>query len=331
MLFSLDYRFAGLSGRRMIKARLYRLCMLAFFCLLTACAANGVREAIHNTRLPRHAELTSTPFFPQAQYQCGPAALATALTAVDIRVTPDQLTPEVYVPSRQGSLQIEMLAAARRHGAVAVQIPPQLDAVMQEVSAGNVVVVMQNLGFSWVPSWHYAVVVGYDLDKELVWLRSGTFERFEMSLNAFQRTWMRSGQWAFVALPPGKLPASASADDVARALVAYEKNVPATTAKAAYQAAVAKWPDHQVLLMGLGNVAYAAHDLTLAEATFRHVTEAHPHSAAAYNNLANVLLAKKEIAQAETVAQQGWVLAGENEKLKSQIAQTLVEIRQAKK
>lgn len=314
----------------MIRARLYRVCMLAFFCLLTACAANGVREATQNTQLPRHAELTRTPFFPQAEYQCGPAALATALVAVDIPVTPDQLTPEVYVPSRQGSLQIEMLATARRHGAVAIQIPPQLEAVMQEVAAGNVVLVMQNLGFSWVPSWHYAVVVGYDLDKQLVWLRSGTDERFEMSLSAFERTWARSEHWAFVALPPGKLPASADADAVAKALVSYEKNASAADRKQAYQAAVNQWPDHQVLLMGLGNAAYAAKDLPLAAATFRHMTAVHPDSAAAYNNLANVLLAQHQIAQAETVAQKGLSIAGDNEKLKSQIAQTLVEIRQAR-
>lgn len=315
----------------MIKARLARICMLAFFCLLTACAANGVREATLNPQLPRHAELTETPFFPQAQYQCGPAALATALTAVDIPVTPDQLTPEVYVPSRQGSLQVEMLAAARRHGAIAVQIPPQLEAVLQEIAAGNVVVVMQNLGFAWVPSWHYAVVVGYDLDKELVWLRSGTFERFEMTLSAFQRTWMRSEQWAFVALPPGKLPASASADDVARALVAYEKSVPALTAKAAYQSAVNKWPDHQVLLMGLGNAAYTANDLPLAERTFRHMTEIYPHSAVAYNNLANVFLAQKAYTQAEAFAQQGLAMAGTDETLKAQLIQSLAEIQQAKR
>ncbi|HSI28895.1 MAG: PA2778 family cysteine peptidase, partial [Methylophilus sp.] len=192
-------------------------------------------------------------------------------------------------------------------------------------------VVMQNLGFSWVPSWHYAVVVGYDMDKELVWLRSGPYQRQEMSLSAFQRTWARSEHWAFVALSPGQLPASASADEVAKALVAYERNAAAPVRKTAYQAAVQKWPDHLVLLMGLGNAAYAAGDLPLAANSFKHVTEVHPESAAAFNNLANVLLAQNQTAQAEASAKQGLALAGENEKLKSQIAQTLVEIRQQKK
>jgi tetratricopeptide (TPR) repeat protein len=190
---------------------------------------------------------------------------------------------------------------------------------------------MQNLGLSWVPSWHYAVVIGYDADQELVWLRSGPYKRQEMSLSAFQRTWARSEYWAVVALPPGQLPASASADDVAKALVAYEKNAPVSARKKAYQAAVEQWPDHLVLLMGLGNAAYAAGDLPLAATSFKHITEVHPESAAAYNNLANVLLAQNQITLAETVATKGQALAGSNEKLKAQINQTLVEIRQQKK
>lgn len=309
-----------------MKASMLRIAMLAFLCLLTACAATGVREVTQNRQLPRHTELTGTPFFPQAEYQCGPAALATALTAINIQVTPEQLTPEVYIPSRQGSLQIEMLAAARRHGAVAVQLPGTLDAIVQELATGNVVVVMQNLGLSWAPSWHYAVVVGFDLDRELLWLRSGTFERFEMTLSTFQRTWARSEYWAFVALPPGRLPASVGVEGVAKALVAYEKNATASARKTAYQAAVAKWPDHLLLLMGLGNATFDSGDLPGAEAVFQHAVEMHA-DAAAYNNLAHVLLMQKKLPQAEAVAAQGLALAESHPTLRSQLAQTLAEIR----
>jgi hypothetical protein len=120
--------------------------ILAFAFLLSACVATGVREVTQNLQLPRQHELTETPFFPQELYHCGPAALATALNAIDVKVSPDQLVPEVYIPSRKGSLQIEMLAAARRHGALAVKIEPELGAVLKEIAAGNVVVVMQNGG-----------------------------------------------------------------------------------------------------------------------------------------------------------------------------------------
>lgn len=301
--------------------------ILALAFVLTSCAAPGVREVTQNTQLPRHHELTGTPFFPQELYQCGPAALATALNAIDIRVTSEQLTPEVYIPSRQGSLQIEMLAATRRHGALAIQIPPRLDAVLQEISAGNVVVVMQNLGLSWAPSWHYAVAVGFDLDKQLIWLRSGTFERFEMTLSTFERTWARSQHWAFVALQPGQLPASSGSNAAIKGLLAFEKTAPAARTRAAYEAAVKRWPDDLVLLMGLGNSSYAAGDLDGAARAFQQATVAHPDSAAAHNNLAHVLLEQGDTEKAMQAAEKAMQLAGQDERLKAQIAETINEIR----
>jgi len=303
-----------------------KLIMLAFCLLLNACAATGVREAVQNPSLPRQHELTQTPFYPQSQYHCGPAALATALNAVDIRVTPDQLVPEVYIPARQGSLQIEMLAAARRHGALSVKLASKLDAVLAEVAAGNVVVVMQNLGLSWVPSWHYAVVVGYNLDRELVWLRSGTFERFEMSLSTFQRTWARSSHWAFVALKPGSLPKADDPDAVAKAIVAFENNANKADVYLAYDAAAKRWPNHLVLLMGLGNSAYALGDYSHAITAFRNATIAYPNSAAAYNNLANVLLLKGDAVAAKAAAEKALLLAQSDPVLRAEVIKTVEEV-----
>jgi len=300
--------------------------MLAFFLLLNACAATGVRETVQNKDLPRQHELTKTPFFPQELYHCGPAALATALNAIDINVTPDQLVPEVYIPARQGSLQIEMLAASRRHGALSVKVAPRLDAVLKEVAAGNVVVVMQNLGLSWAPSWHYAVVVGYNLEQEKVWLRSGTFERFEMTLSTFQRTWARSEYWAFVALKPGSLPASDDPDAVAKAIVAFEKNSNKKDAYLSYDAAVKRWPNHLVLLMGLGNSAYALGNYSHATSAFREATAAHPDSAAAHNNLANMLMILGDAKAAKLAAEKALALVGADQAMRVQIVKTIEEI-----
>jgi tetratricopeptide (TPR) repeat protein len=309
----------------LLQRRILALALLFAAALLTGCAAQGVREVTQNTQLPRQHELSNTPFFPQELYQCGPAALATALNAIDIKVSPDQLTPEVYIPSRQGSLQIEMLAAARRHGAVPYVIPPTLDALLKEIATGNNVLVMQNLGLSFAPSWHYAVVVGYNLDKELIWLRSGTFERFEMTLSTFKRTWARSQHWGFVAKRPGELPASIEADSAARALVAFEKNAPPASAVQAYTAASARWPDNLVLAMGLGNSAYRQGDIALARNAFELATQHHPDSAAAHNNLASVLMEQGQLTEARAHAEQALKLASDDG-LKHQVQQTLDQI-----
>lgn len=311
---------------KLLASMLRQGCMLALFLLLNACAATGVREVVQNKELPRQHELTSTPFFPQDLYHCGPAALATALNAIDIRVTPEQLVPEVYIPARQGSLQIEMLAAARRHGALSVRVMPSLGALLKEVSAGNPVLVMQNLGLSWAPSWHYAVVVGYNLDRELIWLRSGTFERFEMTLSTFERTWARSEHWAFIALKPGSLPAGDDPDSVAKAIVAFEKNANKINSYLAYAVAAKRWPNHLVLLMGLGNTAYALGYHAQAISAFRSATVAHPQSAAAYNNLANVLLIEKDGLAAKAAAEKALELAQSDPMLWAEVSKTMGEI-----
>ena len=64
--------------------------------------------------MPRSLELRGTPFFPQEDYQCGPAALATVLRAGGAGGDAESLQPQVYLPARAGSLQ---RALHRRHRA----------------------------------------------------------------------------------------------------------------------------------------------------------------------------------------------------------------------
>lgn len=239
--------------------------------------------------LAERVELTDVAFFPQEAYQCGPAALATVLVESGVATSADALVEQVYLPGREGSLQAEMLAAARRHARVAYPLTPQLEDLLQEVAHGTPVVVLQNLAFAFAPLWHYAVVVGYDLPREEIVLRSGTTERLVMTLSNFERTWARGEHWAMVALPPEKLPATAGEERYVAAAVALER-VAREAARRAYLTALARWPRNFVARMGLGNAAYAANDFAAAEAAYRQAVHDHPEAADAWNNLAQALL-----------------------------------------
>jgi tetratricopeptide (TPR) repeat protein len=260
--------------------------------------------------LPRHAELSEVPFFAQEAFQCGPASLSMSLNAAGIAVTPETLKPELYLPDRHGSLQVEMLAATRRHGATAYQLAPELNDMLREIAAGTPVVVLQNLAFGWYPVWHYAVAIGYDLDHAEIILRSGPEQRQILPMKTFEYTWARSGYWAMVALPPGKIPETAEETSFIAAVSAFEKISDPERAQSTYIAALNRWPGNLAAQIGVGNTAYRLHDLAQAETAFRQAAHDHPDSVAAFNNLAQTLADQTRYEEALEAAHRAVSLGG---------------------
>ncbi|HJV75602.1 MAG TPA: PA2778 family cysteine peptidase [Noviherbaspirillum sp.] len=311
---------------------LLRGAALALVLMLTACATQ-TRALLQSasTDLPQRVELTATPFFPQERYQCGPAALAMSLNAAGIRVLPEALVSQVYVPQREGSLPPEMIAAGRRNGAISMTIPPRLDALLTELAAGNPVIVLQNLSLPWFPLWHYAVAIGYDLDRAEIILRSGVTEREVMPLSTFENTWARSDYWGMVSTPPSRLPANAEESAAASALVAFEKSVSASRARIAYESALQRWPHNLTLQLGYGNAAFADGDRRAAAAAFKRATEDHPDSAPAFNNLATVLSELGEFDHARQAAERAVALGGIWQDSASATLQSIKEAQNAAK
>lgn len=280
--------------------------------LLAGCATPQVtrlREAVDTHPVATRADLKNIPFFAQKEYECGPAALAMVLAAAGVALTPDALVDQVYLPARKGSLQVEMLAAARQRGAVAYVLKPALQDLLQEVAAGHPVLVFQNLSLPIYPVWHYAVVVAYDLERNTITLHSGETARLEMSLFTFERIWARGGYWAMLALAPDQLPASADAVSYARNVAALEARQP-QRALQAYTRALVRWPRQAALLFGLGNSAYALHDLPAAATAYQAAVDVQPDFADGWNNLAQVRLELLQKAAAELAIARALALGG---------------------
>jgi tetratricopeptide (TPR) repeat protein len=238
--------------------------------------------------VPAAAAVADVPFFAQDDHYCGPAALAMTLAWSGVEVSQDDLVPLVYTPGRQGTLQNDILAGARRYERLAVAVD-SLPALLDELAAGHPVLVFQNLGLEALPQWHYAVATGYDLDARIVRLHSGRTEDHEMPLSTFARTWARVDNWALVVLPPDRLPATADERAVLEAASALERGSAAAAAKSAYATILTRWPDSLPAWIGLGNAAYAVGDTQQAIAAFRAATARHPTALAAWRNLAFVL------------------------------------------
>ena len=79
-------------------------CGLAFAWLSGCAVQTTALRSRPPSDLPGAAELSATPFFAQTAYQCGPAALATALAAIGIDAAPAWLAAFVAAMSVAGTV-----------------------------------------------------------------------------------------------------------------------------------------------------------------------------------------------------------------------------------
>lgn len=234
-------------------------------------------------------ELSSVPFFAQDELQCGPAALATVLDATGAGVTPADLKPQVYIPARGGSLQAELIAATRVYGRVPYVLQPTLDALLAELRAGHPVLILQNLGLDALPTWHYAVLIGYDTASDQLILRSGREPRQQLSLSEFLAFWRGDARWAMVVTTPDRIPATATPEPWIAAAAAFESLHKPALAETAYAAATQRWPQASMAWLALGNARYALGDKSAAAQAYAQAVKLAPTSADALNNYGQAL------------------------------------------
>jgi hypothetical protein len=296
--------------------------------LLTVSALGGCAAHAPLSLQGSVTELDRVPFFPQTEFECGPAALATLLVHERVAVTPEELAPAVYVEGLQGSLQAELLGATRRHGLIPYPLAPDPEQLLAEIASGKPVLVMQNLGLRHIPVWHYAVVIGFDAAADQVILRSGTQRRRMERSRRFMRSWTLADRWAFVAAQPGIVPVTASPEPYLRAVVNAAATLPEHELDAAYAAALERWPARPLVLFASANHAQSQQRWRDAAELYEHVLRYEPGHAAARNNLAYALFESGCEAEALTEARAALAAQAPGDAFYSAIASTLRELEQ---
>jgi len=302
------------------------LAALALAALLAGCAAPAplssaspgagtpVAGRPDASDLPVARQLAGVPFVAQPDWQCGPAALAIAMTASGHPVPVATLAADAFVPGLKGTLQAEMLAASRRQRLLATVLPPEFDALRREIADGRPVIVLQNLGLAALPRWHYAVLIGYDLEAAQVTLHSGDEPQMRMGRGVFERTWARSGRWAMTVTAPAVLPASADEPRSVQAAIGLERVDPSAAAQA-WEAIARRWPASRLAPFGLANLRLAQGDARAAADGFRAALAVDPAFADAWNNLARALDMLGEGPAARAAADRAVAIGGPREAL----------------
>ena len=310
------------AGNRLIAGLLFlTLCMV-----LAGCSLTPSDYLSRSPKRPSKALIEDVPFFAQDELQCGPASLAMALNWSGVAVEPSNLTPEVFTPGLKGSLQNSLIGSARRHGRVAYPIAG-IEPLMTEIAAGHPVIVLVNLGFSWYPQWHYAVVIGYDQAKQEIILHSGPTAGEILGFRTFNNIWQRSDYWGLLILPPERLPKNVEEDKWLTAVAGLENTGQWQAATTGYATALKSWNRSFIAWMGLGNSKYNLGDLNASADAFQQAILLQPENGMAYNNLAHVLAEQGKLDEALSAAQHAVKLSGP---LQDTFRQTLEEIKEMK-
>ncbi len=305
---------------------------LVFFLSLVINVSGCATDANRNGSVKKASnsvELTTTPFYPQSQYQCGPASLATVLNATGLHIDPDALSEQVYLPDRKGSLQVEMIAAVRRNGRVPYQLGQNLQLVLDQLNDGLPVLVFLNLGLKLLPIYHYAVVIGYEPESDTIIMRSGIDSRRLMTRQRFLSAWNKAGSWSLIVLQPGILPAGIDLQRYLKSIIAMEAVGQLDAAELSYRAILKRWPNNTLAQFGLANTFRAQGKLVAATDQYSMVIKLDASHKPARNNLADTLLRLGRCEEATAIFDPDIMLSNPQSPIDRTIRKTVVEINAA--
>ncbi len=156
-------------------------------------------------RTPGAHRVAAVPFYPQEAYACGPATLASVLAFWGKPIPVERITQELAVPNLKlrGTLTIDMARYASAQGFAAETFEGTLDDLRRELVAGHPLIVMLNLGSRFFPVPHYAVAIGFDDGRQVVFLHSGRTPDHPVPYKKFLRDWRKTDHWTLRVLPAG--------------------------------------------------------------------------------------------------------------------------------
>jgi ABC-type bacteriocin/lantibiotic exporter with double-glycine peptidase domain len=177
-----------------VKAGPARISFLIFF-LLFSCAGPSPSLKIKGNRI-----VEGVPFYPQEEYQCGPASLAGVLNYYGLGVTPADIAAEIFSRHARGTLDMDMVFYAQKRGMKAEQYSGSVEDLRHNIDSRKPLIVLIDQGFWVYQKSHFMVVVGYGENSILV--NSGKEEHQLLSLDSFSKTWERTKFWTLRITPP---------------------------------------------------------------------------------------------------------------------------------
>lgn len=233
--------------------------------MLPALLAMGCATAKHRWAQDISAEtpaekVLEIPFIAQEKNMCGPVVLKMATNFSAPHYTLSDLKQMTFREEAKGTFQSDILSAARRMGLTPYKVPSS-SAMWSQIRDGRPVIVFQNLAVSWLPAWHFSLLVGYDVNKDKVYLHTGTEALQSMGIQRFQKTWERGGSWSYVVTQPSDIPNSAPFEEALQNAMLLEKINHQGPAREVYAQMLKQFPTRFEPHLGLAQIYYAQGNL----------------------------------------------------------------------
>jgi ABC-type bacteriocin/lantibiotic exporter with double-glycine peptidase domain len=171
--------------------------LILYLCFLGGCSA-GAKE-LNIARPSQTVLIRDVPFFPQLDYQCGPASLAGVLNYYGDTVTPGEIAEAIYRQKIRGTVSLDMVLYARQRGFASKWYKGSTDDIVRAVDSGSPLVVMIDLGFSLARVYHYMVLTGYSFEGVIA--NAGTTPQKLISWERFMSQWEKTDNWTLLVTP----------------------------------------------------------------------------------------------------------------------------------
>jgi ABC-type bacteriocin/lantibiotic exporter with double-glycine peptidase domain len=188
-------RFPPQTGERRVLLPGVFLGILFMISLLWGCAGPSPKLSPKTARM-----VEGVPFFPQEEFQCGPASLAGVLNYYGLRMSPAEIAAEIFSRQARGTLDMDMVFYAQRKGMKAEHYAGNFDDLQGNLDSRRPLIVLIDQGFWVYQNHHFMVAVGYD-ERSII-VNSGKEERKFISRDAFLKTWEKTKFWTLRITPP---------------------------------------------------------------------------------------------------------------------------------
>jgi ABC-type bacteriocin/lantibiotic exporter with double-glycine peptidase domain len=172
--------------------------LLLCLCLVSSCSIGSKELSI----IPpsQTVVIEGVPFFPQLDYQCGPASLAGVLNYYGANVGPDEIAESIFRENIRGTVSLDMVLYARNRGFASKWYTGKTDDLIRAVDRGNPIIVMIDLGFSLARVYHYMVITGYSFKGVIA--NTGITPQKLISWERFMSQWEKTHNWTLLITPP---------------------------------------------------------------------------------------------------------------------------------